>query len=152
VGYAGLGARVHDSGNTHQSGRITKAGRKDIRCVMVEAAHHAARTHPHWMAELKRLEPRLGKPKAMVAIGRRLLVAVWHVLTEGSADRFAQPQQVACALFAHAYHLGIANLPDGLSALQFTRQQLDRLKLGRELTHIPWGSKRFRLPPPGGVD
>ena len=43
VGYAGLGARVHDSGRTHHGGRITKAGRKDIRWTMVEAAHHAPR-------------------------------------------------------------------------------------------------------------
>ncbi len=31
VGYAGLGTRVHDSGMTHTSGRITKTGRKDLR-------------------------------------------------------------------------------------------------------------------------
>ncbi len=29
VGYAGLGARVHDSGLTHTTGRITKAGRQE---------------------------------------------------------------------------------------------------------------------------
>jgi transposase len=147
VGYAGLGARVHDSGQTHQSGRITKAGRKDIRYVMVEAARHASRSHPHWRAERARLELRLGTPKTIVAIARKLLVAAWHVLTHEQADRFAEPTQVACALFAHAYRLGIANLPDGQSALEYTRQQLDRLKLGQELTHIPWGSKRLKLPP-----
>jgi transposase len=37
VGYAGLGTRVHDSGMTHSSGRITKAGRKDLRCAMENA-------------------------------------------------------------------------------------------------------------------
>jgi transposase len=67
VGYAGLGNRVHDSGLTHRSGRITKAGRRDIRAAMVEAAHTACRVHPHWQAELARLEPRLGKNKAIVA-------------------------------------------------------------------------------------
>ena len=95
VGYAGLGARVHDSGLTHRSGRITKAGRRDIRAAMVEAAHTAAHTHPHWQAELARLEPRLGKNKSIVAIARKLLVAVWHVLTAGCADRFADPEIVA---------------------------------------------------------
>jgi transposase len=147
IGYAGLGARVHDSGHLHATGRITKAGRKDIRHVMVEAAQRAARTHPHWKVELARLEPRLGRPKAIVAIARKLLVAVWHVLTEQVADRFAEPRQVACSMFAHAYRVGVKNLPDGRSALQFTRDQLDRLKLGHDLTHLPWGSKRFKLPP-----
>ena len=67
VGYAGMGVRVHDSGQTRRSGRITKAGRRDIRAAMVEAAHIASRTHAHWRAELARLEPRLGKNKAIVA-------------------------------------------------------------------------------------
>jgi transposase len=38
VGYAGLGASVHDSGLTHRTGRITKTGRRDLRWVLVEAA------------------------------------------------------------------------------------------------------------------
>jgi transposase len=147
VGYAGLGARVHDSGKVHTTGRITKAGRRDLRRAMVDAAQHAARNHPHWKVELARLEPRLGRSKAIVAIARKLLVVVWHVLTEEAADRFADERQVACSFFALAYKLGVKNLPEGQSALQFTRSQLDRLGLGRELTHIPWGSKRFRLPP-----
>lgn len=149
VGYAGLGARVHDSGQLHATGRITKAGRKDLRHAMIQAAQHAARSHPHWRAEFQRLEPRLGRPKAIVAIARKLLVAVWHVLTKAEADRFAVPQLVANSFFAHAYRLGIDNLPAGQSALQYTRRQLDRLGLGRELTEIPWGSKRFKLPPVG---
>lgn len=70
VGYAGLGARVHDSGQTHRTGRITKAGRRDIRTCMVEPAHTACRIHPHWKAELSRLEPRIGRNKAIVAIGQ----------------------------------------------------------------------------------
>ena len=55
VGYAGLGTRVHDSGMTTRTGKITKAGRRDLRVVLVEAAHVAANTHPHWKAELARL-------------------------------------------------------------------------------------------------
>jgi hypothetical protein len=41
----------------------------------------------------------------------------------------------------------VKNLPDGQSALEFTRAQLDRLGIGAELSEIPWGSKRFKLPP-----
>ena len=111
VGYAGMGTRVHDTGQTHYNGRITKAGRKDIRWVMVEAANHATRHHPHWKAEFARLEPRLGRNKAMVAIARKLLVSVWHVLTDGCVDRFAEPTNVARSLFGLAYDVGVANLP-----------------------------------------
>ena len=90
---------------------------------MIKAAHPTARTHPHWKAELRRLEPRLGRKKAIVAIARKLLVAVWHVLTEEAADRYAVDLKVAHAFFAFAYRVGVRNLPDGLSAKAFVRQQ-----------------------------
>ena len=147
VGYSGLGARVHDSGETRRTGRITKAGRRDLRHAMIQAAHSAARTHPHWKAEMRRLEPRLGRKKAIVAIARKLLVAVWHVLTKNVADRYAVDLKVAHAFFAFAYKVGVRNLPDGLSAKAFVRQQLDRLGLGQQLTEFRWGGKTVRLPP-----
>jgi transposase len=148
VGYSGLGARVHDSGQTRRTGRITKAGRRDIRGAMVETAHTAVRSHPHWQAELERLEPRLGNSKAMVAIARKLLMAVWHVLSKGCADRFADPERVARKLLHHAYRLGPTRRPQGQTAAQYVRQQLDCLGLGAELAAIPLGkARRIVLPP-----
>ncbi len=147
VGYAGLGTRVHDSGMTHNSGRITKAGRRDVRHAMVNAANRAVQHHPHWKKEFARLEPHLGRSKAVVAIARKLLVAVWHVLSEKAADRYADPRSVACSFLAHAYQVGVKNLPEGQSAVGFTRKQLDRLGIGKELEKIPWGWKGRKLPP-----
>ncbi len=147
VGYAGLGARVKDSGEKRRTGRITKKGRRDLRYAMVEAAVVAARTHPRWIAELERLEPRLGYQRAIVAIARKLLVAVWHVLTKGEADVHADPARVAASLFALAYRMRVTNLPDAMSAKAYTRYHLDRMGIGAKLTHIPWGSKRVALPP-----
>ena len=147
VGYAGLGTRVHDSGLTHRSGRITKTGRRDIRACMVEAAHTACRTHPHWKAELARLEPRLGKNKAIVAIARKLLVAVWHVLTKRCVDRFAEPELVARKLLAHAERLGKANRPAGQTRAGYIRQQLDRLGIGADLQAVQRGGRTVTLPP-----
>ena len=146
VGYAGLGTRVHDSGMTHSSGRITKAGRKDLRRAMVNAANHAAENHPHWKAEFERLEPHLGRSKAIVAIARKLLVAVWHVLTEQVADRFADSQNVARSFLNYAYKVRVRNLPKRQPAMVFTREQLDRLGLGKDLQEIYQGSKVFKLP------
>ncbi|MDH3944413.1 MAG: IS110 family transposase, partial [Anaerolineae bacterium] len=146
VGYAGLGAKVDQSGNRYRTGRITKAGRKDLRHAMVEVARSAASTHPRWRREMERLEPRLGRNKAIVAIARKLLVAVWHVLTRREADRFASPWRVAAGLHLFAYRVKVRNLPQG-SARHFVREQMDRLGIGRELTHIPWGTKRVKLPP-----
>jgi transposase len=146
VGYAGLGVRVHDSGLTTRTGKITKAGRRDLRVALVEAAHAAANSHPHWKAELARLQPRLGYNKAIVAIARKLLITVWYVL-QGKADKYAQPKAVAQKMLKFAYSVGKANRA-GKTAAQFARERLDALRLGSELTNISWGSKKpIPLPP-----
>ena len=147
VGYAGLGARVHASGETYATGRITKSGRRDLRFAMVEAARHAVQDHPHFKVEYERLCKTIGKKKAMVAIARKLLVMVWHLLAKGEKDKFANPTQVACSMFAFAHRVRVKNLPDGMSALQFTRTQMDKLGIGQNVLVIPWGTKRFKLPP-----
>jgi hypothetical protein len=147
VGYAGLGARVHASGETFATGRITKAGRKELRWAMVEAAHHAVQDHPHFKVEYERLCKTIGKKKAMVAIARKLLVVVWHLLAKGASDKFANPVQVACSMFAFAHRVRVKNLPNGMSALQFTRSQMDRLGIGQNVLVVPWGTKSFKLPP-----
>jgi transposase len=151
VGYAGLGARVHDSGQVRWTGRITKAGRRDLRHIMVEAAHSASRHHGHWRAEFERLRPRLGHRKALVAIARKLLVVVWHVLTNETVDRHAEPYQVARSFMVYGYRLGREHRPDGQSVPQLVRTQLDRLGIGAELTTVAKGpSTVLRLPLPGG--
>ena len=147
VGYAGLGMRVHDSRQVHQNGRITKAGRKDLRRAMVNAANIAVQHHPFWKKEFARMEAHLGRSKAIVAIALRLLVAVWHILTRQEKDRHADERSVAASFINLAYKMGTKNLPGGISAKAFARQQLDRLKIGAGITVVPWGSKRIVLPP-----
>ncbi len=148
VGYAGLGTRVHDSGLTMRTGKITKAGRRDLRVALVEAAHVAANTHPHWKAELARLQPRLGYNKAIVAIARKLLISVWHILSRKVADRFVEPEKVAQKMLRFAYEVGKENRPGRQTAASFARDRLDVLGLGQELTSIAWGSKKpIPLPP-----
>ena len=90
---------------------------------------------------------RKGHNKTPVAIARRLLIVVWNILTRDQADRYAVPEKVAATLFAYAYKVGVKNLPDGMTALQFTRCNMDRLGIGKNLTKLPWGSKAFTLPP-----
>jgi transposase len=149
VGYAGFGTKVHDSGMTMRTGRITKAGRRDLRVALIEAAQVAANSHPHWKAELARLQPRLGRNKAIVAIARKLLVAVWYILAQHKTDRFAQPEAIAQKFLKFAYQLGKENRPQGQSAAQFVRLHLDALSIGTELMSIAWGSKKpIPLPPP----
>jgi hypothetical protein len=75
-------------------------------------------------------------------------VAVWHVLSKGCADRYADPERVARKLMRHTLRLGKANRPKGQTTAQYVREQLDRLGVGAELTEIPWGSKKKPIPLP----
>lgn len=119
VGYAGLGASVHDSGETHRTGGITKSGRKDLRFMLVEAARIAVLYHDYWKREYARLEKRLGSNKAIVVIARKLLVVVWHVLTDREADRHVDPQKVADKFLWWSRFLGDEKR-GGLTSRQFT--------------------------------
>ncbi len=131
----------------HASGAITKTGRRDLRRAMADATNHAVQHHVHWKHELERLEPRLGRSKAIIAIARKLLIAVWHVLFNSVADCHADPRDVACSLFAQAYRVKVKNLPNHMSAKEWTRFELDRLGIGSNLMEIPWGTKKVKLPP-----
>jgi len=138
VGYAGLGASVHASGETHRTGHITKQGRKDLRWIMVESARIAVLYHDYWKREYAKLEKRLGSNKVIVVIARKLLVVVWHVLTDREADRHVAPQKVADKFLLWSRYLGNEKR-GGLTSRQFIRLQLMRLKLGDDLTHVRHG-------------
>jgi transposase len=144
VGYAGLGASVHSSGETHRTGRITKTGRRDLRFVLVEAAWAAVEHHPYWKAEFARLARRMDENKAIVAIARRLLVAIWHVLTERVADKHAEPERVATKLMRWSWEL-TDEQRGGLTTRQFIRYHLMRLQLGEDLTHLYYGHMPRRI-------
>ncbi len=150
VGYAGLGAGVHISGETHHTGRITKQGRKDLRTALVEAAWSVVRWDPDWQARFDRLAKRRGKRKAIVAIARKLLIVVWHVLTKQVAYRQANPEKVAYKLFRWTWKLN-ENQRLGLQARQFVRYHLLNLNIGHDLDAIHHGGKKRTLPPPNEV-
>ncbi len=145
VGYAGLGAAVHDSGQTHRGGGITKQGCRELRAALIEAAWVAVEHHPHWKEQFTRLAQRIGKGKAIVAMARKLLVVVWHVLTERTADRQADELAVARKMMRWGAHGHVATR-QGLSRGAFVRRQLARLSLGAALTDFAYNGKTVRLP------
>jgi transposase len=146
VGYAGLGAKIHSSGQTHRTGGITKQGRKELRAILVEAAWIAIRYNQHWRDLFDALAFRIGRQKAIVAIARKLLVVIWHVLSAQVADRKAEPQQVARFFIRWGRQLRVKSTL-GLKASEFARQMLDRLQVGQELERVPYGCVTYCLPP-----
>jgi len=148
VGYAGLGARVHASGETHATGGITKQGRRELRAAMVEAAWVAVEHNAFWQAKFARLAQRLGAAKAIVAIARQMLVSVWYLWHNRTVDRHSDALAIAHKLWTWAEQGG-KPMRHGLSCSHFVRYQLDQLGIGQELTELRHGSHVYRLPPTG---
>ena len=147
VGYAGLGGRVHASGNKQHAGSITKQGRTELRATTVEIAWTAVKFNPHWKEEFQRLKARIGDKKAIVAIARKLLVSIWHILTHRQADIHATDEKVAYKLLLYAWQLGTQHRPDPYSAPLLTRFFLTQLKLAHNLETIAPGGVKRRIPP-----
>jgi transposase len=135
VGYAGLGTRIHASGQVQRSGSITKSGRSDLRTILVEAAWTSVRISSWWRARFEELVTRMPATKAIVAIARKLLVVIWHVLTARAADQHADPVAVARRLFRWGSAHRLATL-HGVSRGAFVRRYLDQIGIGQELTHL----------------
>ena len=113
------------------------------RTSTFQVSAHAGRT-----TELARLLPRQGYNKEIVAIARKLLVAVWHILTKQTADRFALPEQVAKKFMNYACRLGRENRPQGQPVADYVPEQLDRLQVGKDLAVGHTSTRRImKLPP-----
>ena len=136
VGYAGLGAGVHDSGKEHIEKRITKSGRKELRWALVEAAWRAIRISPHWKEQYEKYLRRMRKPnQAIVVIARKLLVAVWHVLTREEIDIHASEEDLAYKMLVLAWDLD-ENVRRGLTYKQFAKYALMKLGIETDITRF----------------
>lgn len=80
--YAGLVPSTYSSGGKTFHGRIIKGGNKYIRWAMVEAIIPAVRKDEELREDYERIKSRKGYNKAKVAVARKLLTIVYHVLKE----------------------------------------------------------------------
>jgi len=146
VGYAGLGAGVHDSGQKHQDKGITKYGRKELRWALVEASWQAVRSNPRLKAEYDELCKRKHKNKAIVAIARKLLVSLWYMLQRKEASRHQSEEDLAYKMLTWAWHMDKTAL-NGMTNQQFAKYELLQLKKGENLTRIVKGGLPRRIAP-----
>jgi transposase len=82
VSYVGLAPALHASGEKYHLGRITKQGSPLLRFALGQAATHAARMDPDLKRTYGSLLHRRGRPKAKVAIARKLLVRLFIMLRD----------------------------------------------------------------------
>jgi transposase len=81
VSYIGLVPSTWDTGEAQRHGHLTKRGSGELRAMLCEAAHHAARPrhplYPYWA----RVCARQGYKRAVVAIAERLARILWRMWT-----------------------------------------------------------------------
>jgi transposase len=147
VGYAGLGAGVHDSGKTHKEKKITKKGRKELRWAMVEAAWRAVGMSPFWKVQYEKYLRRLRKKnQAIVVIARKMLVAVWHVLSKEETDEHASEEDLAYKMLLLSWSLN-ENVRKGLTYKQFAKYALMKLGVEKDITRFVRKNVPRRLAP-----
>ena len=147
VGYAGLGAGVHDSGKTHKDKKITKKGRRELRWAMVEAAWRAIRMSPFWKEEYEKHLSRMRKPnQAIVVVARKLLIAIWHVLSKEETDIHASEEELAYKMLLLSWSLN-ADVRRGLTYKQFAKYALMKLGVETDITRFVRRNVPRRLAP-----
>ena len=82
--YAGLIPRMNQSGDVDRDGHITKTGPAELRAMLCEAAHQAARRTSPFHPLFVRLCARIGYKKAITALAHRLCRILYAILRDGS--------------------------------------------------------------------
>jgi len=85
--WAGLTADMKESAGRTQSGNITKAGSVTLRWALCQAAVTLCQSDAGQEVIRQRLIGRIGKPKANVAMGRRLLGILYAMMRDGKDYR-----------------------------------------------------------------
>lgn len=80
VAYIGLNPRVMESGTSSANGPIAHNGRKDLRALLIEAAQSLLEHKNPLFAWGYRMKMRKGRNLAVVALARKLVVAIWYLL------------------------------------------------------------------------
>lgn len=83
--YVGLTPSQYSSGDHIRMGRITGMGKGYLRGLLVEAAWIAVRRDPRLQLVYDRIKQRAGGKRAIVAVARRLVLAVRRVLLDNVA-------------------------------------------------------------------
>lgn len=82
--YVGLVPTTYQSGARAAQGHITKEGSRELRMLLVEAAHHAGRPTSPFHPFFAPLCAKHGRKKAIVALAHRLLRILYALLRDGT--------------------------------------------------------------------
>ena len=84
--WAGLTPGNNESAGKKKSVRITRAG-VYLKPALVQVAHAAVKSNksPYYKAKYERIMKRRGKKRAIIAVARMILTAVYHMLSTGES-------------------------------------------------------------------
>ena len=84
--WAGLTPGSNESAGKKKSVRITRAG-VYLKPTLVQVAHAAVKSNksPYYKAKYERIMKRRGKKRAIIAVARMILTAIYHMLSTGEA-------------------------------------------------------------------
>ncbi|HMA35573.1 MAG TPA: IS110 family transposase [Chloroflexia bacterium] len=101
--WCGVAPGNNESAGKRRSGK-TRPGNKWVRTLLIQAARGAVRTKgSYFAAQYRRLVPRLGDKRAIVAVAHAIIVAIYHMLERGTkyvelgGDYFVQRAPAATA-------------------------------------------------------
>lgn len=80
VAYLGFDPVEESSADKHRIGEISKRGSRLLRFLLVQSAHVACRRDPELKESYARISKRRGKPKAKIAIARKLAIRLYKML------------------------------------------------------------------------
>ena len=82
--WSGLSPSQNESAGKKKSVRISKAG-VYLKPCLVEVAHAAVKSkdNPYYAIKFDKIRKRRGKKRAYIAIARKILVAIYHMLSTG---------------------------------------------------------------------
>jgi len=91
----GLVPQPYDSGDSHIDQGISKQGNRRVRALLIEMAWAWLKYQPHsdlaqWFAKRTAGQNKRGRRVAIVAVARRLAIALWRYLREGLVPAGAQ--------------------------------------------------------------
>jgi transposase len=141
--YSGLTPGLEQSGTKNRGKGITKAGRRELRWALVEAAQMAVKSDPLLKMKFQALQKRMHRNQAIVAVARRLLELVWYVLTRRQPYRGFSQERIAYKYLTWAWRMD-DEARAGLTRQQFARYYLMRLGIGHDLTRIALDPKHPR--------
>lgn len=120
--WAGVCPGNHESAGKQASGKIPPANRW-LRSILVQMANAAVRCKAsHFAAVYRRLAPRRGHKRAIVAVAHRLLIAVYYILKRHEPYRHCRATQLGQPAQSHR--------------VQTLQAQIERLGYQVQLTPI----------------